>query len=26
VISGKDPLGALTDFCKRVRAAYKPRR
>ena len=26
VISGSDPLGALTDFCKRVRAAYRPRR
>jgi 3-hexulose-6-phosphate synthase len=26
VISGPDPVGALTDYCKRVRAAYKPRR
>ncbi len=25
LISGKDPLGALTDFVKRVRAAYRPR-
>jgi 3-keto-L-gulonate-6-phosphate decarboxylase len=25
VISGKDPLGALSDYCKRVRAAYRPR-
>ena len=26
VISGSAPLGALTDVCKRVRAAYRPRR
>ena len=26
VISGSDPLGALTDYCKRVRTAYRPRR
>ena len=25
VISGKDPLGALTDFVKKVKAAYRPR-
>jgi 3-hexulose-6-phosphate synthase/6-phospho-3-hexuloisomerase len=25
VISGADPLGALTDYVKRVRAAYRPR-
>jgi len=25
VISGKDPLGALSDYCKRVKAAYRPR-
>ena len=25
LISGPDPLGALTEFCKRVREAYKPR-
>jgi 3-keto-L-gulonate-6-phosphate decarboxylase len=26
VISGDKPLEALTDYCKKVRAAYKPRR
>jgi 3-hexulose-6-phosphate synthase len=25
VITSKDPLGALTDYCKRVKAAYRPR-
>jgi 3-hexulose-6-phosphate synthase len=25
LISGPDPLGALKDYCERVRAAYKPR-
>ncbi len=25
LISGKDPLGALTDFVKKVKAAYRPR-
>ena len=26
VISGDKPLEALTDYCKQVRAAYRPRR
>jgi 3-hexulose-6-phosphate synthase/6-phospho-3-hexuloisomerase len=26
VITSKDPLGALTDYCKRVKAAYRPRK
>src|SRR6266566_4010856 len=25
VISGKDPLAGLSDYCKRVKAAYRPR-
>jgi 3-hexulose-6-phosphate synthase/6-phospho-3-hexuloisomerase len=25
LISGPDPLGALTDYCRKVRAAYRPR-
>jgi 3-keto-L-gulonate-6-phosphate decarboxylase len=25
VISGKDPLGALSDYCKRVKAGYRAR-
>jgi hypothetical protein len=25
LISGPDPLGALKEFCEKVRAAYKPR-